>query len=126
MNGQVARTTKRSVLCDPWDVVVVPFPFVERRGAKRRPALVVSKRAFNEHGHSLLAMITTQTHAAWPGDVLLEGRVAAGLDFPCIVRLKLFTLDNRLLLRTIGTLAARDRDQVRAGISKYLFPNLAR
>lgn len=107
--------------CDPGDVVVVPFPFVERRGTKRRPALVVSTRRFNEHGHTLLAMITTQAHAAWPGDVLLEDTRSAGLRSPCIVRLKLFTLDNRLILDRIGRLAPADHQRVTAQIARLLF-----
>jgi mRNA interferase MazF len=33
-----------------WDVVSVPFPFIERYATKRRPALVVSTDAFHR-GH---------------------------------------------------------------------------
>lgn len=109
--------------CDSWDVVVVPFPFAEQRGAKRRPALVVSKRAFNDHGHTLLAMITTQGHASWPGDVALADHRGAGLRSPCVVRLKVFTLDNRLILGMIGTLGPADRERIREEITTFLFPN---
>jgi len=49
------QTTRPSVIYEPWDVVVVPFPFTERAGTKRRPALVLSKKAFNENGHTILA-----------------------------------------------------------------------
>jgi len=33
------------VTYDPWDVVVVPFPFTEKVGAKRRPALALSTKS---------------------------------------------------------------------------------
>ncbi|MEX0627389.1 MAG: type II toxin-antitoxin system PemK/MazF family toxin, partial [Cucumibacter sp.] len=47
------------MICEFGDVVVVPFPFVERPISKRRPALVFSTRAFNtENDHSALAMIS--------------------------------------------------------------------
>ena len=95
--------------CDPWDVVVVPFPFTERPGARRRPAVVLSNREFNRHGHTILAMITTRGHRPWPGDSETADLEAAGLEVPCIIRLKLFTLDNRLLLRRLGQLSAADR-----------------
>ena len=98
--------------CNLWDVVVVPFPFSEKAGTKRRPALVLSRKAFNASGHVVLAMITTSAHHAWPGDVDIEDKDAAGLPLPCIVRLKLFTLDNRLILRRIGALAPVDRQRV--------------
>ena len=74
------------MISEPWDVVVVPFPFTERPTTKRRPALVLSHTAFNEAGYTLLAMITTQAHTPWPGDTTLQDRDAAGLRVPCIVR----------------------------------------
>lgn len=100
------------MICDRSTVVVVPFPFSERPGIKRRPALVLSTRAFNEAGHTVLAMITSKGHSAWPGDTELSDLSSAGLKVPCLVRLKVFTLDNRLLLRPIGALAASDAARV--------------
>lgn len=104
------------MICDPGDVAVVPFPFSERPGAKRRPALVLSSTRFNQAGHTILAMITTKTHTPWPGDVDIQHREPAGLPRPCIVRPKLFTLDNRLLLRRAGKLTADDREAVRQAL----------
>ncbi len=89
---------------------MVPFPFTERPGAKRRPAVVLSNREFNRHGHTVLAMITTRAHRPWPGDLEIAGLEASGLEVPCIIRLKLFTLDNRLVLRHLGRLSAADRE----------------
>ena len=104
----------------PGDIVVVPFPFVERAGARRRPALVLSRRSFNDTGHTVLAMITTSSHAPWPGDVMITDLQAAGLRVECRVRLKLFTLDNRLIVRRIGRLARGDRATVLESLSRHL------
>jgi mRNA interferase MazF len=109
-----------SVICDAGDVAVVPFPFSERPGTKRRPALVLSSRTFNQAGHTVFAMITTQGHDPWPGDVELRRHEQAGLQRPCIVRPKLFTLDNRLVLRRTGALAAGDRQAVRTALHGVL------
>lgn len=98
--------------CDIWDVVVVPVPFTDRATTRRRPALVVSARAFNRHGHSVLAMITSASHQAWPGDTPIRDLTAAGLKAPSLVRLKLFTIDSRCLARRIGALAGADRTAV--------------
>lgn len=76
-----------SVICDPSDVVIAPFPFTEKLGVKRRPALVLSSKAFNANGHTVLAMITTKTHSPWPGDISIEDLAVAGLHVPCVVRL---------------------------------------
>lgn len=109
-----------SVISRPGDVVVVPFPFVERAGSRRRPALVLSATAFNRAGHTVLAMITTSSHSPSPGDVMIAERQAAGLKADCLVRLKLFTLDNRLIIRSVGRLAAGDQRAVDASLAKYL------
>ena len=108
------------MICDRWDIVVVPFPFSDRAAEKRRPALVLSSTTFNRAGHSVLAMITTRGHHPWPGDCKLENFADAGLPLPCIVRLKLFTLDNRLILRHLGRLTDADRARVESSVKKHL------
>ncbi|MDA2926185.1 type II toxin-antitoxin system PemK/MazF family toxin [Acidobacteria bacterium AH-259-O06] len=108
------------MIFEQWDVVVVPFPFTEKPTTKRRPALVASKRAFNENGHSILAMITTKAHHPWPGDVELKNYTTAGLDLACIVRLKLFTLDNRLIVKALGHLSETDRRMTAESLRTYV------
>jgi mRNA interferase MazF len=93
-------------------VVVVPFPFTEKPGAKRRPPLVLSNSSFNASGHAILAMVTTRARPPWPGDTVIRDMQGAGLRVPCIVRLKLFTLDDRLILRVAGNLSEQDRAAV--------------
>src|SRR5260221_8947844 len=103
-SGRARRMMKRSTICDPWDVVVVPFPFTDRRDAKRRPALCLSARSFNRNGHVVLAMITSSAHDPWPGDHVIQDFTSAGLQQSCRVRLKIFTIDARLLIRRLGSL----------------------
>ena len=103
-----------------WDVVIVPFPFSNQPGAKRRPALVLSARGFNRHGQAVLAMITTAGHHPWPGDVGLTDLKATGLNAPCLARLKLFTLDQRLIVKKIGRLATTNQQQVSRQLQTYL------
>ena len=97
---------------EPLDVVVVPFPFTDRRTTKRRPALVVSSASFNRaHEQSILAMITS-VGGDWPSDVALQDWREADLRVPCKVRFKLFTLDDKLIVRKLGTLSKRDGERV--------------
>jgi mRNA-degrading endonuclease toxin of MazEF toxin-antitoxin module len=71
------------VTCEAWQVVIVPFPFTDRGTTKKRPALVLSHKRFNRHGHTILAMVTSAAHAPWPGDVRLTNLKEAGLVQPC-------------------------------------------
>ncbi len=50
----------------------------------------------------------TSTHVEWPSDVSIRRWREAGLRVPCKVRLKLFTLDEHLILRRIGRLSEED------------------
>lgn len=98
-----------------FDVVVVPFPFTDRTSTKRRPALVLSSQAFNQASrHAVLAMITSAEQSKWPGDCALTDLAAAGLTAACVARMKLFTLDERLIIRACGHLATVDQKRLRS------------
>lgn len=99
---------------DAGDVIIVPFPFTDRTTTKRRPALVLSNAAFNTAtGHVIAAMITSAKQSAWASDVAIADLAVAGLAVPCVVRMKLFTLEAGLVLRRAGRLAAADAERVR-------------
>jgi len=98
---------------EPFDVVVVPFPFTDKAKQKPRPALVISSRAFNAaHGHVILLMITTASATQWESDVSIAGLVEAGVLTASVVRLKCFTLEESMVSRKIGALSKPDRAQV--------------
>ncbi|MFP4209078.1 MAG: type II toxin-antitoxin system PemK/MazF family toxin [Wenzhouxiangella sp.] len=106
---------------DPHSVVKVPFPFTDRHAQKQRPALILSTGDFGKRsGHSVMAMITSAKHSAWPLDIEITDLAAAGLPSPCLVRMKLFTLDHRLVLGQIGRLSAQDRQSVSEALSLLL------
>jgi len=81
---------------------------------------VLGKASFNRHGHTMLAMITSAAHHPWPGDTAVTQQQAAGLRDPCVVRLKVFTLDNRLIVQVIGRLSAPDRKAVGENLRRYV------
>ena len=101
------------MICDLGDVVVVPFPFVDVVAEKRRPSLILSRESFNQSsGHSVCAMITTAGRTRWPSDIVIDDFAAAGLRRSCVVRWKLFTLPNEIILKQAGKLGEPDRDNV--------------
>lgn len=106
-----------------FQVVVVPFPYTDQTTSKRRPALVLSDHgSFNGRiGQCVMAMITSAQHSAWPLDVEITDLDSAGLPAPSLVRMKLFTLDQRLIVRSCGKLANRDQLSVQRAL-KHLIP----
>lgn len=99
------------MICDHWQVAIVPFPFMERPAVKRRPALAISGGNFNEsNGHTVFAMITTAKLEQWPSDYILRDTKTAGLNVSCYVRWKIFTLPNQMITRIAGSLGSQDRE----------------
>lgn len=106
---------------EPGDLVVVPFPFTDTAATKRRPALVISSPEFQQaNGCMVLLMITSAKHSRWAGDVTLRDWKSAGLPQASLARLKLFTLDNRFVLRKLGILSANDRKAVKESLQRHL------
>jgi len=109
---------------NPFEVVVVPFPFTDKAASKRRPALVISSKSFNDnHDQLILAMITTAKNSRWHSDVMLADWKTARLTVPCKVRFKLFTLEASKVVRRLGILSKADRSTVSGSIGKHLLKN---
>ena len=108
------------MIYEPFDVVVVPFPFTDSSRSKRRPALVLSQAADfgNSIEHTVLAMITSQKNEPWPLDVVIKNKKSSGLAAPSVVRMKLFTLDETFILRKIGYLSKVDQTRVKENLLK--------
>lgn len=94
---------------DRLDVVVVPFPFTDSLATKRRPAVVISTPGSLAAGRAVLAMVTSSSRETWPSDVHVQDLADAGLTVPSLVRMKVFTLDESQIVRTLGRLSERDR-----------------
>jgi len=107
------------VTYEQFDVVRVPFPFTDRAASKRRPALVISSRpVLHSVGQTVLAMITTAANSTWPLDHPIQNLRLAGLRQPSVVRLKVFTLDDRLILGKIGRLEGEDLAAVNRALKR--------
>lgn len=101
-----------------FDIIIAPFPFVEKPESKPRPVLVLSASNFNaRNGHIIGAMITTTAHSHWKDDMEIVNLDTAGLPKPCRVRWKLFTLPVDLIKKKIGEIAIEERAAVRAKLS---------
>jgi len=98
------------VICDRYDVVVVPFPFSEIPVIKKRPVFILSSRQFNqENDNTLVGMITTAKKTAWPSDIKIKNLEVTGLKTDCVARWRLITVPNGMILRKIGHIDPLDQ-----------------
>ena len=107
---------------DRGDVILVPYPFGERAGGRKRPALVISSREYNQAtGELVIAQITGRVSAPErPGDYELEKWKEANLPGPAMVRSRLATLNISLVLRRLGTLSTDDFQRALASLSAVI------
>ena len=101
----------------PGSVVLVPFPFTDLSGRKRRPALVVSPEGF--HGEDLiLCAITSQlpeTHSQWEASLEAGDMVEEKLPKKSVVKIgKLFTMHQNLIARRFGTVKQQKLQEILA------------
>jgi len=97
--------SERDQRFDPFDIVVVPFPYADRLAEKRRPALVISNRKLAAHGLIWVAMITSADNESWRSDVAIANLSRAGLPAPSVVRpAKIACIEPSRIDRRIGRL----------------------
>ncbi len=99
----------------PFDVVVLPFPYSDKLAEQRRPTLVVSRTELVANtGQLWVAMITTSKRERF-GDALIVDFEAAGLPLASRLRAsKLATVEAAHVIRRLGALSDQDREKATA------------
>jgi mRNA interferase MazF len=85
--------------------VLVPFPFTDLSGRKRRPALVVSPENFHDEDLILCAITSQipQRSSEWEASLEVEDMVEEKLPKQSIVKVgKLFTMHRELIAGRYG------------------------
>ncbi len=105
------------------DVVLVPYPFGERAGGKKRPGLVISSLEHNQAtGELVIAQITSRVSApARDGDYHIQSWKDANLPRTALVRCRLATLKTSMVLRKLGELTEADFQAAWAALT-VVFP----
>ena len=99
--------------CSPNDVVLLPIPFTDLTSRKVRPAIVIGR-----HGADLFLVPIS---SVLPNtDFPLNGWRAAGLNVPSGVKAQLATVEERLVVKIVGQLAAADAQLLSARLRTWL------
>ncbi len=94
------------------DVVLVPFPFTNQSGTKKRPAVVVSSHGYNSSRRDIVIMaITSQVRVSL---AFGEAMVADWLK-PVFT-----TIEQALVIRTMGALSIADGKTLREFVSEVI------
>jgi mRNA interferase MazF len=121
MNGDQKKTIDFMQIFKPYSVVIVPFPFTDKDYTKKRPALVISQEEYQIYTHHcILAMITSAKQSRWNNDILIGDIEATKLPGSSVIRAKLFTLDERLILSELGILSKKDQEYLKKNWNGFL------
>jgi mRNA interferase MazF len=105
---------------EPWEVIAVPFPYVQRPIQQRRPALVVAAGLGGALDFLWVLMITSAANPRWPEDVEIDDHEGAGLPVASVVRTaKIATIEARAANR-LGMLAGQSAARVAALLRQRL------
>jgi mRNA interferase MazF len=105
------------------DLVLVPFPFTDQTGIKKRPGIVVSSDVYQTQRPDVVLMAVTSQllrPAGAVGEVLITEWQKAGLPKPSLIKPVLTTIEKRLILRKIGELQEPDRASLRQALNVIL------
>jgi mRNA interferase MazF len=91
------------------DIVLIPFPFTDLTGNKKRPALILVPGNMDV----TVSFISSQLHWQEETDLLLFPTIANGLKTPSLVRLgKIATVDKSLLIGKLGSIRAKEKKEL--------------
>lgn len=109
------------MIYNKYDIVKVPFPFTDKNSSKKRPALVISSEKYQSNfKHLILCMITTAKHSDWLYDIIIQELAMSVLSVPSKIRLKIFSLEESLIINRLGTLGDNDIQLVSTRLKEYL------
>jgi mRNA interferase MazF len=104
------------------DIVLVPFPFTSQVASKKRPAVVVSSRAYNDAKPDVVVMaVTSQLRVNTRlGEVWVTEWKTAGLLKPSSIKPVFATLEQSLVIRRLGAMHPTDCAALKKAIAQAL------
>jgi len=104
------------------DVVLVPVPYTDQSGSKKRPAVVVSGTSFNRRADIIVMAITTQFRQPRAGTVLIASWRQAGLIAPSLVKPTVMTINKTLVCKKLGQLKPVDSQALQRMVLQIFKP----
>ena len=108
---------------DQQSVILVPFPFSDLSGAKKRPALVISSFPFNIKNEDVICCLITSNPADRQHTIKITNKdMESGfLEFKSKVKpYRIFTINKKLIHRILGKLNLSKSKSIVQEINKII------
>lgn len=97
------------------EVVLLPVPFTDLTSRKVRPAVIVGHSS--HPGDLFVVPISSQLQNV---ELVLQDWRAAGLNVPCGIKSQIATIEDRLVVQSVGTLSAQDQAALEGRLRSWL------
>ena len=88
---------------DIGDIILVSFVFADETGTRRRPAVIISSKEYNQgRNEVIIAAITSNVTRILVGDHLIVNWQTAGLLYPSVSTGIIRTVKQQMIDRKIG------------------------
>ena len=105
---------------DPWDIVLLPFPFTNLSASKKRPAIVISPKPYNSEQDVVVLFLTSKINVSPKvGDYKLKHWQSSNLPKPSMVRMKFATIDKDFILKKIGKMENEDKSSIKGKMKDF-------
>ena len=104
------------------DIILVPFPFTDQSTSKKRPAVVISSKAYNNERPDLIIMaVTSQIKPGrMIGEVIIKDWQEAGLLKPSAIKPVITTIEKLLVIRPMGQMQPQDKQSLVGSLKTIL------
>jgi mRNA interferase MazF len=100
------------------EIVLVRYPFSDLTSSKVRPAVIVN--APHASQDVLIVPLTSKTTALLAGEFVLADWKGAGLNVETAAKRGIFTIHQKLVLKSIGRLLTGDAEKLESSLREWL------
>lgn len=100
------------------EVVLVRYPYSDLTASKVRPAAIVG--IFSSSPDYLIVPLTSRNDRLAEGEFLLTDWRGAGLNLPTVIKRGIYTIHERLVLKSVGSLSEGDASELSQSLRKWL------
>ncbi|MDI7230466.1 type II toxin-antitoxin system PemK/MazF family toxin [Leptospira santarosai] len=111
-----------TTIFDFGDIVLVNFPFTNLQSFKKRPAVIISNQAYQQQRQDIILMaVTSQIREPLDfGEALIKDWQVAGLAKPSVFKPLIATIEQALIVKSLGHLSTKDKNSLQALIRSIL------
>jgi mRNA interferase MazF len=100
------------------EIVIVEYPFSDLSGTKIRPGVVIGAPHISQD--VFIVPLTSRTTSLIPGEFVLVGWRAAGLNVASAIKRGIYTIHSSLIIKRVGNLVASDSNQLENSLRTWL------